>query len=232
MIDIHCHILPDIDDGPDNFEESVAMARVAEADGIKTIVATPHVNNQVYPQAEVSRRVSWLRHLLRQEGIAVQILAGGDVSSAFAADQVRGFTINGSDYILLEFPHTHLPGNAAEILFHFRLVGLRPVITHPERNPSIAQNPQLLFKLLQDGVYVQLTAGSLVGDFGDEARYCGLELLQRNVVDVLASDGHSSSWRKPVLSKGVKAAARIVGKEAAQKMVAEIPEKIINNQPI
>ncbi len=232
MIDIHCHILPDIDDGPQTFDESLEMARIAADDGIRVIVATPHVNEVLYDTVEVSRRASWLKHLLRLEKVGVQLATGGDVSTIFCSDQVKGFTINHTDYILVEFPHSHLPINAAEILFNYLINGLNPIITHPERNPSIARDPRLLFDLLQDGVYVQITAGSIVGEFGQDARLCAVELLRVGVVDVIATDAHSSTWRRPILSKGVRAAARIVGEEKAHQMVQGTPEKILAGLPL
>jgi protein-tyrosine phosphatase len=228
MIDLHCHILPDIDDGPKTFDESVAMARMAAADGIAVIVATPHLNEKLYDPVEIGRRVSWLNHLLRTSKIPVSILAGADVSVVFRPGQVQGFTINDTEYILVEFPHTHLPKNATDILAQFVDNGYKPIITHPERNPSISANPKLLLDLLDEHRYVQVTAGSLTGDFGQAAQQCAQHLLRAGVVDVIATDAHSTSYRKPQLSLGVKAAAEIVGAEAAQRMVFGTPVKIIS----
>lgn len=228
MIDLHCHILPDIDDGPKNFDESMAMVRLAAADGIAAIVATPHLNDRLYDPVEISRRVSWLNHLLHTEDLPVSIMPGADVSVLFSPAQVQGFTINDTEYILVEFPHTHLPRNANEILAQFVASGYKPVITHPERNPSIMSNPQLLLDLMGENRYVQITAGSLTGEFGKAAQQCGQHLLRSGVVDVIATDAHSSTHRKPQLSGGVKAAAEIVGAEAAQRMVFGTPAKIIS----
>ena len=227
MIDLHCHILPDIDDGPKTFAESVAMAKIAADDGIAAIVATPHLNEKLYDPMEISRRVHWLNHLLRTEKIPVSILAGADVSVVFKPAQVEGFTINDTEYILVEFPHTHLPKNAAEILSQFVTSGYKPIITHPERNPSITANPNLLLELVAVNRYVQVTAGSLTGDFGKDVQQCARRLLQAGVVDIIATDAHSTTYRKPLLSHGMKAAAEIVGTDAAQQMVFGVPAKII-----
>lgn len=228
MIDIHCHILPDIDDGPKNFDESMAMARMAAADGIAGIVATPHLNVKMYDPVEISRRVYWLNHLLRQEKIPLSIMRGADVSVVFRPTELQGFTINDTEYILVEFPHTHLPKNSKDILFDFTANGYKPIITHPERNPSISGNPKLLLDLLGEGIYVQVTAGSLNGEFGKGVQQCAQHLLRAGVVDVIASDAHSYTWRKPQLSSGMKAAAEIVGVDAAQRMVFGTPAKIIS----
>jgi protein-tyrosine phosphatase len=228
MIDIHCHILPDIDDGPKNFDESMAMARMAAADGIAGIVATPHLNEKLYDPAEITRRVAWLNHLLRKEKIPLSIMRGADVSVVFKPTDVQGFTINDTEYILVEFPHTHLPKNSDDILYQFIVNGYKPIITHPERNPSISANPKLLLDLLGDDIYVQVTAGSLTGEFGKESQQCAQHLLRAGVVDVIATDAHSATWRKPLLSSGMQAAAEIVGVDAAQRMVFGTPAKIIS----
>ncbi len=228
MVDIHCHILPDIDDGPRTFEESVAMAKMAAEDGIAAIVATPHLNEKLYNPEEISRRASWLNHLLRTQKIPVSILQGADVSVLFKPQQVRGFTINDTDYILVEFPHTHLPKHAADILFEFVVHGYKPIITHPERNPSISTNPELLINLQGQNIYVQITSGSLVGRFGKESRACAEELLRAGAVDIIATDAHSTTFRRPRLRAGMEAAAEIVGLEAAKRMVFGNPMKIIS----
>ncbi len=232
MIDIHCHILPDIDDGPKTFDESVAMARMAADDGIAVIVATPHLNEKLYDPLEISRRVSWLNHLVRKEKIPVSIMGGADVSVLFKPDQIEGFTINDTEYILVEFPHSHLPNNADEILFQFVVKGYKPIITHPERNPSISTNPHLLTKLLGDNMYVQVTAGSLTGYFGKDAQQCAEHLLRAGVVDVIATDAHSTGHRKPLLSAGMEAAKKIVGSEVAKRLVFGNPMKIISGMTI
>jgi len=232
MIDLHCHILPDIDDGPKTFDQSVAMARMAAADGIAVIVATPHLNEKLYDPAEIEQRVSRLNQLLQTERIPISIMAGADVSVVFKPDQVRGFTINETDYILVEFPHTHLPKFAAEILAQFVASGFKPIITHPERNPSINAQPKLLLDLLAEHIYVQVTAGSLTGDFGLAPQQCAQHLLRAGVVDIIATDAHSATWRKPLLSPGARAAAEIVGQQAAQRMVFGTPMRIISGLPV
>jgi len=230
MIDIHCHILPDIDDGASSFDESVAMARIAAADGIAAIVATPHLNDTLYNPVEISRRVSWLNHLLRLENIPVTIMPGCEVSVLFGAEQAKGFTLNDTSYILLEFQRTHISRNVGDILNQFVNKGFKPIITHPERNPSVVASPNVLLDALKERehCYVQITAGSLTGEFGREVQQCSHYLLRSGVVDVIATDAHSSNNRKPVLSNGVKVAAEIVGAEAAQRMVFGTPAKIIS----
>ncbi len=232
MIDIHSHILPYIDDGAKSFDEAVAMARLAVADGVKVMVATPHLNESIYSPAKISGRVEHLTYLLRKKNIPLTIMIGADVNVVFRAEQVGDFTINGTKYILIEFPHSRLLKNASDIVQSYVQTGLKPIITHPERNPSITANPDLLFDLLGDNIYVQVTSGSLTGEFGRKVQACANHLLRAGEVELLASDAHSSTWRQPGLSKGMKAAAEIVGEAAAHKMVSSNPFKIISGNPL
>lgn len=232
MIDIHCHILPAIDDGPADLDTAVAMARLAAADGITAIVATPHVNTQVYDQADIGDRVVLLTEALRREGIALELLAGGDASAMLPPDALRPFTLNQSRYLLVEFPHTYLPSNAREILFDFLAHGYWPIITHPERNASVMSDPGLLLDLLADGVYVQLTAGSLTGDFGPGAEACAHYLLRRGAAHFLATDAHSPTRRPPVLSGGLEVAVEIIGRDRAVALINRNPAAVLAGLPL
>lgn len=232
MIDIHCHILPAIDDGPADLDTAVAMARLAVADGITTIVATPHVNARVYAQTEISDRVAWLAEALGREGLALELLAGADVSAMLPPAALRPFTLNQSPYLLVEFPHTYLPANAREILFDFLNHGFRPIITHPERNGGVVANPDLLLDLLADNIYVQLTAGSLTGDFGPAAEACAHYLLRRGAAHFLATDAHSPVRRLPVLSAGLEVAAEIIGRAQALRLVNDNPAAVLAGLPL
>ena len=227
MIDLHCHILPDIDDGPRTIDESVAMAKVAAEDGITTIVATPHLNERPYDPAEIDSRVTRLNEVLDRQNIPLSILPGADVSALFRPKQLEGFTINHGPYILLEFPHTHIPHNAGEILFRFQVKGYRPVITHPERNGTVVAKPSALEKILTEGIAVQITAGSLLGTFGRRVKKAAEHLLHSGLVQVIASDAHDLHHRKPGLSKAVAAASKIVGPEVARAMVCDTPGKML-----
>ena len=227
MIDLHCHILWDIDDGPADFDGSLAMARAAAADGTKQLVATPHVGRNMHPPELISDKVAQLNAAIEREGLELKVLTGADNLHNLGSETLARYTINATRYVLIEFPHTHLPTNAGDSVFEALQHGLVPIITHPERNPSIAQNPRLIFDLVDRGALVQLTAESLTGGFGHAAKSCSRYLLKRKMVHVLASDGHSADWRPPTLSAGLKAAEKIVGKEAARKLVFDNPAKIV-----
>jgi protein-tyrosine phosphatase len=232
VIDIHCHILPGIDDGPEHPDESVEMARIAFSDGITKIVATPHIKDILHPANSIGEKIAALSAQLAEKNIPVQIFRGADVSVLLDVSLLQCYTINSTPYILIEFPHTHLPRNAVELLFRLMTSGFRPIITHPERNLSVLTNPDLLFELLHTGISVQITAGSLTGDFGVDIRECALYLMKKGVVSFIATDAHSSRERRPVLSEGLKVAERIVGKEKALHMVTVNPELVLQGRPL
>lgn len=233
MIDLHCHILPGIDDdGPSRLEAVLEMARIAADDGIRQIVATPHLKETIHPPERIRGLVSSFNDALRANAIQLEVFAGAEVGSMLNASLLPDYTLNGSNYILLEFPHSHLPQNAAEIVFNAVLAGLVPIVPHPERNPSVVRRPDLLFDLVGAGALIQVTAGSLVGDFGPEAKMCGQYLLENDLVHFLATDAHSPGWRRPVLTLGVKAAARIVGEAAARRLVTDNPASVLAGIPV
>jgi len=232
MIDIHCHILWNIDDGPVDFDGSLAMARLAAKDGTRQLVATPHIHDTQQSLEIITDKVARLNLALRDENIDLEVLCGGDNLYNLGAENLARFSINGTRYSLMEFPHSHLPANADDAIFEALNHGLVPIITHPERNPSIARNPKLIFSMIESGALVQLTAASLTGGFGPAARACSRYLLKQKRVHFLASDGHSVENRPPLLSAGLKAAAKIIGKDAARKLVFENPYKIVRGHDL
>ena len=228
MIDIHCHILPGIDDGPSQLSESVRMAEIAVADGIHTIVATPHLNDAFHPDMLLIReKVDRLNNALQEKNIPITILPGADVASHMPLTLLPEFTLTKTAYILIEFPYSHLPRTAKDTIFKVLVSGLKPIITHPERNPSIIADPNLLFQLLDSNVHVQITADSLTGAFGRDAEDCAVYLLKKGAVDIIASDAHSADYRKPILSKGLRIAEKIVGREKAHMLVCDNPAAVI-----
>lgn len=230
MIDIHCHILPGIDDGPTDITESIEMARIAAADGITIIVATPHLKDRVNLAEKIISGVIKLNARLTELKIPVKILPGADVNVMVSLPSLKDYTINGTSYILYEFPYTHMPGNSRQIIFNAMSSGLHPVITHPERNPSVIREPGIVIDLRAAGPLVQITADSLTGRFGPEAKECACYLLRKSAVDIIATDAHSPYDRKPVLSEGLQVAEKIVGKEAALRMVKSNPLAVIEGR--
>lgn len=242
MIDLHSHILPGLDDGASTWEDSVEMARLAVADGIHTMVASPHLfKKRAISQAEVNQKeeiinkIKEFKEKLQAEGLHLEILPGCDFPLSFEglqlleADQV--LTINdGKRYLLLEFPDSSLPPATEDICFRLSSKGIIPIITHPERHLIFQEMPYKLGRLIDLGCLVQITAASLTGGFGRRVVRAAREMLRKGYAHLLASDAHNSRGRPPVLSRGLREASSLVGKEQARAMVTLTPEKIIKGE--
>ncbi|RJQ49664.1 MAG: hypothetical protein C4530_22985 [Desulfobacteraceae bacterium] len=240
MIDLHSHILPDIDDGPEEIEESIEMARIAFSDGIRAMVATPHTLNSVYINryAKILHHVEGLRDELAREKIGLEIYPGADVHLCVGLfEKVRdqdAATIGGKGkYMLVEFPHQSIPDWHGSELFKLKINGITPIITHPERNSVFQQQETYASELIRMGCLLQITAMSITGDFGREAMECAHRLLINRQAHVIASDAHSSGNRPPILSQAVGIAARILESEKeAQEMVIQRPRAILAGLPV
>ncbi len=226
MIDIHCHILPGIDDGADRLQTSLDMATMAARDGITTIIATPHTDGVTVNRTVVQQAVDRLNIELANHGIDLEVVAGYEIPAHLVCD-LQSHTIADSPYILVEFPHQYLPEDAAETLYALVQAGRKPIIAHPERNGSVLHNPDLLRELVAVGSMIQLTAASVTGDFGPDILHCANYLLRNRLVHFLATDSHSPTFRKPVLSPARKAAARLIGREEADRLVIDNPKAIL-----
>ena len=227
MIDIHCHILPGLDDGADRLKTSLAMAAMAVRDGITTVIATPHTDGVIVNQKVVQQAVDRLNTELANRGIELKVVAGYEIPAELVCG-LQSLTIGDTPYILVEFPHQYLPEDAAETLYTLVQAGRKPIIAHPERNGSVLRNPDLLRELVAVGGMVQLTAASVTGDFGPDILHCANYLLRNQLVHFLATDSHSPTFRKPVLTPARKAAARLIGREEADKLVIDNPKAILN----
>lgn len=226
MIDIHAHILPDLDDGPVDDAAALTMARQAVDDGITTIIATPHVGNNTLDDSAIAAKVDKFNVLLRHHQIPLDVLPGAEMACD-GLDSPRISLLNNGPYMLIEFPHAYIPNNAEELFHSLRDQGVFPVLAHPERNAGVIQNPDALLQLLTPGVFLQITATSLVGTSGSSAQQCALYLLRKGVVHFLATDCHSPTHRKPELSQACKIAAKIIGKDHANKLVNDNPLAVV-----
>ena len=232
MIDCHCHILPGIDDGASDIEESVAMAKIAFADGISRIVATPHVSDARISPGDIIKRVEELNRHLIESQVPVRIYPAAEVSISLDLLLFAKYTVNHTKYVLVELPPDFFPPFTPNLMSWLLNEGLHPIIAHPERNTSIVGNPDRLFELLNDGILVQITAGSLTGEFGVDSQICAERLLDSGNVHIIASDAHSSDFRQPILSKGVEAAAKRIGAEHAKRLAIDNPAAILEGRAV
>jgi protein-tyrosine phosphatase len=235
MIDLHCHILPGIDDGPASLDISLAMARCAVQDGITFTACTPHIYPGLYENQRdgIESAVAAFRRELAQAGIALQLGAGADTH--LAPDLVGSIragrvpTLCGSRYLLLEPPHHVAPPRFDEAVFNLMAAGYIPVITHPERLSWIETHYAVFANLVRQGAWMQLTAGSLTGRFGRRPRYWAERMLDEGLVHILATDSHHIDKRPPLLAEGRDAAAQRVGELEATHLVLTRPQGILED---
>lgn len=237
MIDLHCHILPGLDDGPRTRDEALAMARMAAADGIDTLVASSHITPGVYdntPEGIVAAAEAFGARL-RREGIPLRIIPGADVrmTPELLDGDGRRLCINrDTPYFLFEFPHDLVPPGSEGLVEALLGKGLVPVITHPERNMEFQRRPEKLEPFVRLGCLVQITAMSLTGGFGPRAQSVAERFLREGRAHLIASDAHDTVKRPPVLSRALERAEALVGVEAARAMVFETPEKIVRGEEV
>jgi protein-tyrosine phosphatase len=249
MIDIHCHILHGLDDGPETLQESMEMCRAAYQDGIRTIFATPHTLNGVYQNDGewIIARVKALQRTLLQASPssispilmkganALKMLPGADVHFSEKVldnlEEGKALTLgDGGKYLLLEFPAQGVPYRAEIALFELMTRRITPIITHPERNMEFARRPQRYGAMIHNGCLGQVTAMSLTGGFGEQIRQLAEKMLKARWIHFIASDAHSLQARAPVLSEAVRRAEKLVGKEEAHKMVHDYPQAILEGR--
>jgi protein-tyrosine phosphatase len=236
MIDIHCHILPGVDDGPVDLETSIRMLKTAAADGITGVVASPHFRFNGGPSSEdIHRGLAVLKEKAVEEGIPLKLYAGADIRLSPRLVEKAGRkdipTINGSRYFLLELPDV-IPPNIDRFLFDVRAKGFSPIITHPERNHGLLSRPEKIGLLRDGGAIFQVTAMSITGEFGQQIRMYSLMLLKKKFIDFVASDAHDPVVRKPVLSAAKREAARIVGEREAERIFLQNPLSVLENRPL
>lgn len=240
MIDLHNHLLPGIDDGAKKLEETLECLRIARRDGVRTIVATPHMKPGVYDNRRevILERVALVREAQRgDEAEGVTLLPGAEVY--FAADLPQrardGKLMTVGDrgrYLLLELPYQQIPMHVDDMLFQLRLLGLTALLAHPERVAYYLGDMERLAASVRLGALTQVTAASITGKFGDKAREFSLAMLERGLLHVIATDSHDASYRPPVLTEAVKVAARVVGESAARRLVEETPQAILDGRDV
>lgn len=218
MIDLHCHILHGVDDGAKSIEQALSMAKVAVADGISTIVATPHHRNGRYnnEQAEVRSQVAELNEHLAQSSIPLQVLPGQEIRiyDEIIEDLKEGKLLGldpNNRYILLELPSQTVPPNLERIIYDILLLGYTPIIPHPERNSVLRDKPELLYRMVKVGALTQVTSTSLLGKFGKETEKFTREIIEHGLSHMIASDAHDDLHRAPKLQEAYEKLEKLWG---------------------
>lgn len=239
MIDLHNHMLPGIDDGARDWEQSLEMARLAVEDGIEGVVCTPHWCYGFYEntRSDILRAFQKFREKLEDRRIPLKVYPGAELH--YNPDIPRriweetALTLNDTGrYALVELPHESLPENMERLFGSLLYQRVTPVISHPERNAGFLRHPHRLSRLIEMGALTQITAASLLGRFGSDIQKFTVFLMGHRMVHVLATDAHGVKGRPPRLAAAVKEAELIVGKEAARQMVLDTPIKIVRGEPV
>lgn len=199
MIDIHNHLLPELDDGPQTQKETLEICKAAEELEVHKIVATPHYWEGEYEpkRKKILSKISEINNKLKKKNIQVEILPGQEVFiTENIVDKIKTedlLHINNSKYILLEIPMSHIPDYLEQLFYDLRVMGYKPIVAHPERNKEVIKNPDILYKWVKNGIIFQLNAGSLFGVYGSDVKKTALELVDNYLVQVIASDCHGKS---------------------------------------
>lgn len=240
MIDLHNHILPGVDDGAGSLDDACDMARALLEQGVTTVCCTPHTTEWATAGDEksVRQRVASLETSFSDRAIALPLLPGSEahITPTLAADVAahRIPSLNGSRYVLLEFPYDSLPPSYERVVFELQAQGVRPVIAHPERIAPIADDPTILYELVRRGCLAQLTAMSLTGGFGSRIREVSELMLDHDLIHVVASDAHDAKAgsRLFAIQPAREAATRQRGLAAADRLFDTTPATIVANGPV
>ncbi len=233
MIDIHCHPLPETDDGAKDFDVAVAMLKMAHADGVTHVVATPHCNfRYAFNAAGNKAKAAELQATI---GAAPEVLLGCDFRLSYEnigrlAQAHAAFSINGSQYLLVEFVDHFIPGQMDHVFYDIQVAGLTPILTHPERNAVCRRKLQHVYNWVARGCLVQVTAQSYTGSFGPEPLRAVEELLDLNMVHFVASDAHDAKHRPPILSAAYEKMISSRGQELADRLFTCNPAAVIHGK--
>jgi protein-tyrosine phosphatase len=239
MRDLHCHILPCVDDGAESEADALAMARLAVEEGIRDIVVTPHFHmlDRESPRDDLTRRVGEFQALLLAEGVPLTIHAGCEVylepDTPKRWDDGELTPINGSSFLLVETSFHDYPRYVDDVLFQLQTRGVQPILAHPERYVAFQQKPELLADLVGRGVLAQLTAGSLLGYFGKGAKSAADTFMKRGLVQIVSTDAHRPAGNRSTAVNAARARAlELVGEARATAMFEDLPAAILRDETI
>ena len=237
MIDLHCHILPGLDDGPRGVDEAMAMVRMAAEDGTRTICATPHKGTSEWNASretiiEFTRR---MRSLIAQAGVAIDLLPGCELSATSDIDALGRagdlVPLGGKGrFLLVELPFTGHVGAMQNLFFELEVMGYRIIIAHPERSMACQREPDLIERLHDRGYWTQINAGSFAGRNGRRVRNLCLQWLRKGLVDVIASDGHSVRSRRPLLSPARKTVIKATDENTWDELTVHNPAQVLASE--
>jgi len=237
MIDIHTHILYDVDDGPRTIEESIEMGRLSAEDGVTAMIATPHAHDSMHvthDPKDLKLKVDELNAALKGRPrieLGCELRFTHEVVAQVSVKKTAP-TLAGGPYVLVEFPHLSVPVGAERVFYELLSSDLRPVIAHPERNRALMDEPERFYSLVEIGVLGQVDSGSVTGQFGKTVQKVAALMLEHGLIHIMASDCHNTRNRLPGLSSAVREVAGIIGEEGAHKITADNPAAVLDGRPI
>lgn len=238
MIDIHCHILPGVDDGAECMHDAISMAMIAKEQGIKKIIATPHYHPEFrYLKGEELKKVyEDFKNELNENKIDLEIYLGNEIYFTYNLieniSDLDFYSLNDSKYVLVEFPPTNFPINLCNVVYELKQKGFTPVLAHVERYIKIHEDPEIIYDCIKTGAIIQINSSSLMGKNGKELqKLCNL-LISRNMVHLVSSDAHSSGRRRPLLKDAYEYIEKKYSKAKADNLFIKNPQCIIDNKDI
>jgi protein-tyrosine phosphatase len=238
MVDLHHHLLFGLDDGSPDLETSVDMARMAASDGITHVIATPHASaNWIFDPDLIASRISTLRNSLILESVPLTIASGCDFHLSYdnvrdALANPRKYTLNSTEYLLIELPDFGLSPNLTETFYELRLAGMVPILTHPERNPTLQRDLNRLADWIRNGMLVQITTSSVLGRMGKTAERISHKLLANRWVNFLSTDAHNLQSRPPRMSEARDVIARKYSPAYADLLTLHNPLAVFDGRPL
>ena len=239
MIDVHCHFLPGIDDGAQSMDVAVDMARAAYANGIRLSIVTPHIHPGRYQNSAqtISKSLALFQGALLKAriplklGMAAEVRLTPEILPMIGRDEIPFLgELDGYRILLLEFPHSHIPSDAYQLVEKLLAMNIRPLIAHPERNKDVMRKYSNIEPFIEMGCFLQLTASAVAGRFGRMSHKRSLQLLKSDAFLMLATDAHNLKARNPELREGFEAAAKHVGRDEARKLVLDNPMAVVRSQ--
>jgi protein-tyrosine phosphatase len=236
MIDIHCHLLPNVDDGPKNWDETLAMVAVGMEEGIETFVATPHITDDLNAERDRLLRARFyeLEERLDAEGLHVEVVLGSEIFYQFGLEKIRELeaaTFGGNGrYFLLELNLASFPPHLEQTLCRLQAMGLSPILAHAERYAKFSGNMKRLRELVYGGVLVQVNSGSLTGRLGRPIQKVSHKLLAENLVHFVATDAHNITTRPPLMREAIEVVAQLKGPEDVRRLFETNPARAIRGE--
>lgn len=238
MIDIHCHILPEVDDGSRSLNESIEMAMIAKEQGITKIVNTSHYHPDFrYKKGEeLLKELEDFNNVLKENMIDIEVVIGNEIyytkDLIKEIDELDFYTLNNSRYILIELPPTNFPKDLCNIVYELKEKNYIPVFAHVERYREVQENPELIYEVINAGAIIQVNSHSILGKSGKELQKVCNTLLNRNMFHVVGTDAHSSKRRTPIFLDAYKYVSEKYSKEMADDLFIKNNNAIINNEAL